>query len=144
MAAVASLVACVPAAEAPNPLAPPRLQVVITRSVEPPPGAPDRCFARDGVPVEDALFPDPRGIPALWFEIPCGAVTDASLIAALQRALTARGFLASTGTGALDPDTRAAIAAYQTPLRLRSEVLSIAAARELGLAIWIPPGARDR
>jgi hypothetical protein len=145
LAALAMLVACVPVSDragpAPAPLRPP---VEVTRSVQPPTGAPDRCFARDDAPAPRALAPDPSGLPALWFEIPCGAETDPALISALQRALAARGLLDGPATGRLDTETRAAIARYQAPLRLRSEVLSLAAARELGLAIWVPPrGAQN-
>ncbi len=143
LAALATLVACVPLAvpdrAAPPAAAPVRPLVEVTRGVQPPAGAPDRCFARDDVPAPRALSPEPGGLPALWFEIPCGAETDRALISALQRTLAARGLLAAPATGALDAETRAAIARYQAPLRLRSEVLSLAAARELGLAIWVPP-----
>jgi hypothetical protein len=138
---MATLVACVPVAvpdrAAPPQAAPPPVEVM--RSVQPPEGLPERCFARDDAPAPRALAPDPNGLPALWFEIPCGAETDRALISALQRALVARGLLAGPATGTLDTETRAAIARYQAPLRLRSEVLSLTAARELGLAIWVPP-----
>lgn len=117
--------------------------IEVTRSVQPPDGLPDRCFARDDAPAEAALSPDPRGLPALWFEIPCGTQTDPTFIAAVQRALAARGLLDTEATGRLDAATRAAIADYQTPLRLRSEVLSLVAARQLGLVIW-DPTAVDR
>ncbi|KPQ17834.1 MAG: putative peptidoglycan binding domain [Rhodobacteraceae bacterium HLUCCO18] len=139
-AALAALVACVPVA-VPDRGAPPQAPppaVEVTLSVQPPESASDRCFARDDAPAPRALVPDPSGTPALWFEIPCDAETDPALISALQRALAARGLLDGPVTGTLDTQTRVAIARYQTPLRLRSEVLSLTAAQELGLAIWVP------
>jgi len=135
-AALAALVACVPVAVPDRGAPPPAVEV--TLSVQPPEGASDRCFARDDAPAPRALAPDPSGTPALWFEIPCDAEADPALISALQRALAARGLLDGPVTGTLDTQTRAAIARYQAPLRLRSEVLSLTAARELGLAIWVP------
>lgn len=68
-----------------------------------------------------------------FFETPCDDVLTPAFIASLQRALTARGFYAGIQTGVFDPPTRAAIRAFQQPDGIDSGVLSLAAARKLGL-----------
>ncbi len=68
-----------------------------------------------------------------WFETPCDAVWTQEFTASLQRALKARGHYSGKITGNLDKRTRAAIRRYQTPQGLNSSILSLAAARKLGL-----------
>lgn len=68
-----------------------------------------------------------------FFETPCDDVLTPAFIASLQRALMARGLYAGIQTGVLDPPTRAAIRAFQKPDGIDSGVLSLAAARKLGL-----------
>ena len=68
-----------------------------------------------------------------WFRAPCDADLTPDVIATLQRALAARGFLADTPSGLFDPATRAAIRAYQSARGLNSDRLSLAAARNLGI-----------
>ncbi|MBR9652849.1 peptidoglycan-binding domain-containing protein [Thalassovita aquimarina] len=68
-----------------------------------------------------------------WFEVPCDAVLTPDFIASLQRALKVRGLYRGTPNGAMDGRTRAAIRRYQKPQGLDSGILSIAAARKLGL-----------
>lgn len=140
-AAFLVLASCVPVGDTQTVADPPRptSQVEIIRSLDAPGDGVSRCYARDDVSAAEALNPDARGIPALWFEIPCEAESDPDFIASLQRALAARGLLssASAGSGTYDDATRQAIAAYQLRLRLRSGVLSLIAARQLGLALWV-------
>ena len=68
-----------------------------------------------------------------WFETPCDDALTVEFIATLQRALEARGFYRGPVTGVMDARTRAAIRRYQAPQGLNSGILSLAAARKLGL-----------
>ncbi|WP_306116949.1 MULTISPECIES: peptidoglycan-binding protein [unclassified Roseovarius] len=68
-----------------------------------------------------------------WFETPCAAVQTPEFVATLQRALAARNLYPGPITGQIDARTRAAIRAYQAPQGLDSGILSMAAARKLGL-----------
>lgn len=68
-----------------------------------------------------------------WFETPCPAEWTPQFTASVQRALKARGHYRGPITSQLDSRTRAAIRAFQKPQGLNSGVLSIAAARQLGL-----------
>lgn len=68
-----------------------------------------------------------------WYETPCANVQTPEFIASVQRALAARGLYTGQITARFDASTRAAIARYQTPLGLESEVLSLDSARRLGL-----------
>lgn len=67
------------------------------------------------------------------FAVPCPEQMDTDFIAALQRALKVRGLFVGEVNGEMDADTRAAIRAWQRPLGLDSGVLSLDAARQLGL-----------
>jgi len=69
----------------------------------------------------------------LHFEAVCPELLDAILVASLQRALRVRGFLRGPVTGTLDAETRAAIRRFQALRGLDSAVLSVEAARALGL-----------
>ncbi|MCC6306375.1 MAG: peptidoglycan-binding protein [Rhodobacteraceae bacterium] len=121
------------------------------------------CWVRDLRPavVETvvervALPPATAGGPPLWrsetrqrilrpreellFEAVCPEALEAGFVASLQRALRVRGFLEGPVTGALDAPTRAAIRRFQAPRGLDSAVLSVAAARALGLvAVALAP-----
>ncbi len=70
-----------------------------------------------------------------WFETPCATDLTPDFIASVQRALKARGFYRGPITATMDPRTRAAVRAYQAPQGLESGILSLAAARKLGLAV---------
>lgn len=70
----------------------------------------------------------------IWFEVPCSSLMTPSFIASVQRALQARDFYRGPITGEMDNRTRAAIRRYQQPEGLDSGILSLAAARRLGLA----------
>ncbi|WP_299045338.1 peptidoglycan-binding domain-containing protein [uncultured Tateyamaria sp.] len=74
-----------------------------------------------------------------WYEIICEAQVTLDFIASVQRALDARGFYRGPITGELDMRTRAAIGRYQQSEGLDSKVLSIAAARKLGLIAVAQP-----
>lgn len=68
-----------------------------------------------------------------WFETPCPDVLTDEFVSSLQRALAARGHYRGTVTGEMDARTRAAVRRYQEPQGLDSGILSLAAARRLGL-----------
>ncbi|OAN79876.1 peptidoglycan-binding protein [Sulfitobacter sp. EhC04] len=68
-----------------------------------------------------------------WFETPCPEVLTPEFVATLQRALSARGLYTQEITGTLDDATRAAVQTYQQPAGPDSGVLSLDAARGLGL-----------
>lgn len=69
-----------------------------------------------------------------WFQTPCDATMTPAFIASLQRALKVRSLYRGAVTGEMDARTRAAVRRYQQPLGLDSGILSLAAARKLGLA----------
>jgi len=68
-----------------------------------------------------------------WFETPCPAQLTPDFVASVQRALAARGLYRGPVTGQFDARTRAAVRRYQKPQGLDSGILSLAAARKLGL-----------
>lgn len=70
-----------------------------------------------------------------WFETPCAPEMTPDFIASLQRALAARGVYSGSITGEMDARTRAAIRRFQAPQGLDSGILSLAAARQMGLAV---------
>ncbi len=69
-----------------------------------------------------------------WFETPCDSALTPEFLASLQRALAVRGLYHGPVTGRMDARTRAAVRRYQKPQGLDSGILSLAAARKLGLA----------
>ncbi|MBR9764693.1 MAG: peptidoglycan-binding protein [Rhodobacteraceae bacterium] len=70
----------------------------------------------------------------LWFRVPCAEEMTPAFIASLQRALAARGLYSGSISGEMSARTRRAVRAYQAPQGLDSGILSLAAARQLGLA----------
>lgn len=72
----------------------------------------------------------------VWFRSPCPEDATPEFIGTLQRALLARGYYARSLTGAMDGPTRAALRRYQASQGLDSEILSLAAARQLGLVSY--------
>lgn len=68
-----------------------------------------------------------------WFETPCDAAMTPDFVASVQRALAARGLYLGPANGEMNALTRAAVRRYQAPRGLDSGILSLAAARELGL-----------
>lgn len=69
----------------------------------------------------------------LWFETPCQDKLTPDIIATLQRALKARGLYTGALSGQMDGPTRAAIRRFQVKEGLDSSILSLWAARKLGL-----------
>lgn len=74
----------------------------------------------------------------LWFRVPCPGTITPDLVAALQRALAVRGHYPGPVTGRMDTATRRALRAYQQPRGLDSAVLSLDAARQMGLVAYAP------
>ncbi|MGC9370068.1 MAG: peptidoglycan-binding domain-containing protein [Paracoccaceae bacterium] len=138
-----------------------------------PPGAPDgTCWGRDETPavvetVTEHILVKPAEVAAdgsvrapavyktetrqqivrerreLWFETPCPPLMDEEFIASLQRALKARGHYGGAVTGRMDRPTARAVRRFQAPLGLDSGLLSMKAARKLGLVAYPRPEARD-
>ncbi len=70
----------------------------------------------------------------IWFKTPCPETVTVDFLATLQRALKARGYYMMPVTGAMDAATSEALRRYQADHGLDSPQLSLAAAKELGLA----------
>jgi len=68
-----------------------------------------------------------------WFLVPCADAMTPEFIASVQRALTARGLYRGDISGEMNASTRAAVRRFQKPQGLDSGILSLAAARKLGL-----------
>ncbi len=68
-----------------------------------------------------------------WFESPCAAAQDPEFIASLQRALRARAIYAGPVTGEMDRRTQDAVRRYQSEQGINSGIISVEAARTLGL-----------
>jgi peptidoglycan hydrolase-like protein with peptidoglycan-binding domain len=73
----------------------------------------------------------------IWFETPCPEQLTFEFVASLQRALGARKMMFGKPTGIYDNKTRRAVRKYQAPQGLNSDVISLAAARQLGLVAII-------
>ncbi len=156
-----SLVACTPGPPAPSAAA-----ITTTAPGSAPPDAPPgTCWARDVTPavvevVTEHVLAKPAEIaddgtilvPARYdtrsvqriveprrefhFEVPCDNVLTPDFIAALQRALAARGLYDGPLSGQLDAATRRAIRAFQRPAGLDSDILILESARKLGLVAY--------
>ena len=72
----------------------------------------------------------------IWFETPCPDEITPDFVAALQRALQVRGYYNGPVSGEVDAATQRAVRAFQRELGLNSPVLSIAAAKPLGLVAY--------
>lgn len=131
--------------------------------IPPPPGvSPDSCWVRDVSPAElrtvtrqteiapaqvtdagtvripgrfqtETLQEIVKAREELIFETPCPDVLTPAFIETLQRALDARGLYRGAITGVMDVPTRLAIRRYQAGQGLPSGLLSMQAARRLGL-----------
>jgi len=69
----------------------------------------------------------------VWFRAPCAVDVTVNFVATLQRALKARGIYLQPVTGTVDAATSDAIRRFQAMRGLDSPVLSLAAAKELGI-----------
>lgn len=69
------------------------------------------------------------------FQTPCPPVMDTEFLAALQRALKARGHYQGDINSAMDGATQAAIRSFQAENGLNSAILSSQTARRLGLIV---------
>lgn len=93
----------------------------------------------DGTVVSDPVYRDEtrqaivKERREIWFETPCQGALTPDIIASLQRALKARGLYSGALTGQMDARTRRAIRNFQAPEGLDSSILSLWAARKLGL-----------
>lgn len=142
---------------------PGREPAVLTTTATAPPGAkPGTCWGKDVSPavvetVTEQILVQPAELrsdgsvsqPAIyrtetrqaivrerkdtWFETPCATLQTPEFVSSLQRALAARALYRGPISGKMDARTRAAIRAYQAPQGLDSGILSMAAARKLGL-----------
>lgn len=151
-----------------NPLVPGDTAVEVMRGAGPPNAKPTSCYGRKSTPavietVTEQVMVQPPQIatdgrlrePAifvtethqrivterreLWFEVPCALESqDADFIASLQRALRVRGLYSGPITGEMNRRTLRAVRDFQAPQGLDSEILSLAAAQQLGLALWNP------
>ena len=96
-------------------------------------------IASDGAVLEPPIYKTDtrqrivRERRELWFEALCDSRLTPEFVASLQRALAVRGLYAGPVTGSVDARTRNAIRSYQKAQGLDSAVLSLAAARQLGL-----------
>lgn len=129
----------------------------------PPDGVPGTCWAHDLIPAvyetttEQSLVSaetrDAQGkviTPAtyksvsklrvlherrdIWFTSPCPETVTPEFLATLQRALKARGYYTLALTGMMDAATTEALRRYQADHGLDSPLLSLAAARQLGVS----------
>lgn len=167
-AALTGLAACgqIPAPDLAALVDPAGIQV--SRGMGPPGADPGACYGRETTPavietVTEQVMIQPPQISSsgqviepgvfvtetrqrivrerreLWFETPCEVQRgDAEFISNLQRALEARGHFRGMITGVMDARTRRAVRSYQASEGLDSAVLSVAAARRLGLLVWDP------
>lgn len=100
------------------------------RPAEVPPAVPaavdtDACWAQARIGAEERMF-----------AVPCPAAATPEFWASVQRALAVRGLYTGPVTGANDAATGEAVRRFQAPLGLDSPVLSLDAARQLGLMRW--------
>lgn len=158
------LMAALAACQSTLPLTGPNEPEIVQTLQEAPPGAaPGTCWGKDVTPavietVTEQVLLQPAQVrgdgtveePAIyktetrqaivkerrvtWFETPCASVQTPDFVASVQRALKVRGLYRGPVTGQMDARTRAAVRAYQKPEGLDSGILSLAAARRLGLA----------
>jgi hypothetical protein len=159
------LLAVLAACQSTLPLTGPNEPEIVQTLQEAPPGAvPGTCWGKDVTPavvetVTEQVVLQPAEIrndgtvlePAIyktetrqaivrerritWFETPCASAQTPDFIASVQRALKVRGFYRGQITGEMNARTRAAVRAYQKPEGLDSGILSLAAARRLGLVV---------
>ncbi|WP_088623709.1 peptidoglycan-binding domain-containing protein [Oceanicola sp. 22II-s10i] len=167
-----TLAACGGTGTASDPIALGAPEITRIRAEAPPGATPGTCWDRDATPAvietvteqilveapqinDDGTVVKPASYRTetrqqivkerheIWFRTPCEPEMTPIFIASLQRALEARGLYSGPITGEMDAPTRRAVRAYQRPEGLDSGVLSLAAARRLGLAVVEVPGADE-
>lgn len=140
-------------------------EVVYTHRDGPPGAAPGTCWGQDVTPahvetVTEHFVVQPPELTAdgsvrspavyrtetrqrivrereeVWFRTPCPDEVTPELVETLQRALAARGVYGGPVTGQMDAPTRRAVRAFQRPQGLDSGLLSLAAARQLGIVAF--------
>lgn len=109
--------------------------------VQPPDVLADGTVARPAVYRTETTQRIARERTDTWFETPCEVDMTPEFNASVQRALAARSLYHGPVTGKMDAATRAAVRRYQTPQGLDSGILSLAAARKLGLVAVKRDGA---
>ena len=103
----------------------------------------------DGTVVQPAIYKTEtrqaivRERKVTWFQTPCARDQTPEFVSSLQRALKARGLYRGPISGQMDARTRAAVRAFQQPQGLNSGILSLAAARQLGLVAVKTPDPED-
>lgn len=73
------------------------------------------------------------GREVVWFETPCPNILTPDFISSLQRGLSLRSIYVGPAHGEMDRATQDAVRVFQKPMGLNSPVLSMVAARRLGL-----------
>ena len=151
-----------PSAEVGRSLAP---EIVYTHRDGPPGAAPGTCWGQDVTPahvetVTEHVMVEPAAPAAdvtrpgaavyrtetrqrivrereeVWFRTPCADEMTPELVETLQRALTARGLYQGPVTGEMDAATRRAVRHFQRRQGLDSGLLSLTAARQLGIVAF--------
>ncbi|PIE16145.1 MAG: hypothetical protein CSA68_03890 [Rhodobacterales bacterium] len=74
-----------------------------------------------------------------WFQVPCAEALTPDFFASLQRALKSRGLFQGAPSGKMDRKTKKAVRRYQKEHGLDSAILSLEAARQLGLVAYFSP-----
>lgn len=105
---------------------------------EVPPGMPPSvdagaCWAQAHLPRGDGTSEE------RLFAVPCPAALTPAFWASVQRALSVRGLYTGPVNGVPDVTTSDAVRRYQADLGLDSPVLSLHAARRMGLMPWPQP-----
>jgi hypothetical protein len=101
---------------------------------------------RDGTVIRPAIYRTEtrqkiiKAREEVWFRTPCATEMTPDFIATLQRALKARRFYKGSVNGVLDTRTQASIRRYQSMRGLESALLSLAAARQLGIVAYEAEG----
>ena len=108
--------------------------------VEPPQIGPDGAVLAPGVYRTETRQEIVREREEAWFETPCPEAMTPEFIESLQRALAARGLYRGPVTGEMDRRTRRGVRGFQREMGFDSDVLTLAAARQMGLAAVTRPG----
>jgi putative peptidoglycan binding protein len=93
----------------------------------------DGTVAQPGVYKTETRQEIVRERKETWFQRPCDKEMTPEFVASLQRALGARDLYRGKINGEMDNRTRASVRRFQKPQGLDSGILSLAAARKLGL-----------